>query len=230
MEKRIEKTKLTCERYTDVTYGLQGRMKMVKQEIEKRQEGNAGNGKTRKESELEEKVREEVARERRMRQTENRGTGKERDSTTAGDERSQQGEGESSGWRGRGREGEKARIEKEAEASEKLRKDEEKKGKEGKERKNKNWKVAFWNVAGLDEKDKDFWNNQKKWDVIVMQETWLEEKGWEMIKWKLPKGDRWRAQHATRKSKKGRAMGGMALGVRDNVEKTKEEDQEEKRR
>lgn len=40
-------------------------------------------------------------------------------------------------------------------------------------------RIAFWNVAGLGNKDKDFWKRINEWDVVVMLETWLEEKGWE---------------------------------------------------
>jgi len=37
--------------------------------------------------------------------------------------------------------------------------------------------VAFWNVAGLTNKDKEFWKQPKKWEVVVLMETWVEEKG-----------------------------------------------------
>ncbi|XP_029054555.2 eukaryotic translation initiation factor 3 subunit A-like [Osmia bicornis bicornis] len=52
---------------------------------------------------------------------------------------------------------------------------------------------------------------------IVLMETWLERKGWEKIEGGLPKGYRWEAQLAERKNKKGRAMGGMLMGVRENL-------------
>jgi len=77
----------------------------------------------------------------------------------------------------------------------------QKKGAEG-------WKVMFWNVAGLKKKDKDFWIGLKEWEVICLSETWVEEKGWERIKGKLPRGYIWRVQFAKKRSKKGRAMGG----------------------
>lgn len=49
----------------------------------------------------------------------------------------------------------------------------------------------FWNVAGLNKKDADFWKGLGKWDVIVLVETWLEEKGWRRIKNRLPEGYVW---------------------------------------
>lgn len=36
----------------------------------------------------------------------------------------------------------------------------------GKEDERKEWKIGFWNVAGLKNKDKDFWKGLT-WDVIV---------------------------------------------------------------
>lgn len=31
--------------------------------------------------------------------------------------------------------------------------------------------IVFWNVAGLKNKDREFWKGLEKWDVIVMMET-----------------------------------------------------------
>jgi hypothetical protein len=38
------------------------------------------------------------------------------------------------------------------------------------------WKIGFWNVVGLGNKDKEFWRNLRKWDVIMVMETWVREK------------------------------------------------------
>ncbi|KMQ93504.1 hypothetical protein RF55_6395 [Lasius niger] len=46
----------------------------------------------------------------------------------------------------------------------------------------------------------------------------VDSKGWEKIKGKLPKRYRWEVQYASRKSKKGRAMGGMIMGIRRGKE------------
>lgn len=32
------------------------------------------------------------------------------------------------------------------------------------------YKVTFWNVAGLKNKDEDFWKDLKEWDIMVMSE------------------------------------------------------------
>lgn len=37
-------------------------------------------------------------------------------------------------------------------------------------------KIAFWNVAGLRNKDREFWERIKQWDVMVFIETWIDEK------------------------------------------------------
>ena len=42
---------------------------------------------------------------------------------------------------------------------------------EGRKRKGGVCKVAFWNIAGAENKDKDFWKCVEEWDVIVMCET-----------------------------------------------------------
>lgn len=60
-------------------------------------------------------------------------------------------------------------------------------GERGREEQEEIWKVAFWNVAGVGNKDREFWQRIKRWDVIVMSETWLEEKVWEKLKDRLPK-------------------------------------------
>jgi len=48
-------------------------------------------------------------------------------------------------------------------------------------------------------------------------ETWVEEKGWEKVKGKLSNDYRWEMQWARRESKKGRAIGGMLMGVRKDM-------------
>ena len=49
------------------------------------------------------------------------------------------------------------------------------------------WKVAFWNVAGVKRKDDEFWRGLTEWDVIVMCETWVEQKEWEAVEGGCPK-------------------------------------------
>lgn len=49
----------------------------------------------------------------------------------------------------------------------------------------------------------------KEWNVIVMSETWVQKKGWERIRGRLPRGYIWEMQEAEKRNKKGRAMGGM---------------------
>lgn len=47
--------------------------------------------------------------------------------------------------------------------------------------------MCFWNMAGLRNKDKGFWREVLKWDVIVFMETWIEEKEWRKFRDGLPK-------------------------------------------
>jgi len=93
----------------------------------------------------------------------------------------------------------------------------------GGEKERRTWKIVFWNVAGLRNKDKDFWKGLSKWEVMVLTETWVEEKEWEGIERKLPKGYIWGTKWAKREYKKGRAKGGMIMGIRKEIiEKGKE--------
>lgn len=84
------------------------------------------------------------------------------------------------------------------------------KGKEG-------WKIAFWNVVGLGNKDKEFWKGLKEWDVMVLIETWVEEKGWNKIRRKLSEGYKWGMQGATKKGKRGRVVGGILMDIRSDL-------------
>ncbi|EZA53802.1 hypothetical protein X777_06866 [Ooceraea biroi] len=79
-------------------------------------------------------------------------------------------------------------------------------------------KMVFWNVAGMKKnKDKDFWKGLEEWDVIVLMETRIEEGVWNWLEMRLPKNYIWRRQAARRISKKGKAKGGMILGVRKEL-------------
>lgn len=100
------------------------------------------------------------------------------------------------------------------------RRDGEEEGEGGEEE--KEWRIGFWNVAGLRNKDEDFWTGLRKWEVIVLLETWMNEKGWRGIKGKLPRGYVWGLQWAEKKNRKGKAMGEMVMGIkREIVEKGK---------
>jgi len=37
--------------------------------------------------------------------------------------------------------------------------------------------VAFWNIAGLGNKDREFWGQIREWNVITMMEIWMDKKG-----------------------------------------------------
>lgn len=52
------------------------------------------------------------------------------------------------------------------------------------------WKVAFWNVARMGNKDKDFWRGLKEWDVMT-SEIWVNEKGWRKMRGRLSVGHEW---------------------------------------
>lgn len=76
-------------------------------------------------------------------------------------------------------------------------------------------------MAGLVSKNKEFWEKVRKWDIVIMSETWIEEKGWERVKERLPEGYTWKEQTARREHKKGRAKGGMLVGIREGIGREK---------
>jgi len=41
-------------------------------------------------------------------------------------------------------------------------------------------------VAGVGNKDRDFWKYIGNFDMVNLCETWIEEKGWEGIRGRLP--------------------------------------------
>lgn len=66
-------------------------------------------------------------------------------------------------------------------------------------------------------KNKEFWEKLKEWDVIILMETWVDEKGWRRVKETLSRAFRWEMQKATRKSKKERTIGGMVMGITNEL-------------
>lgn len=59
-----------------------------------------------------------------------------------------------------------------------------------------------------------------------MMEIWMDCKRWERMRGKLPKEYKWKAQMAKKRNRKGRAYGGMLVGVKRSV-MVEEEDEEE---
>ena len=87
-----------------------------------------------------------------------------------------------------------------------------------KEENSKRERLLFWNVAGLERKERDFWKYVEKFDFVEMTETWVDQKGWERLKGKLPKGFDWNCQAAKREKKRGRARGGIITGIKEGWE------------
>lgn len=61
---------------------------------------------------------------------------------------------------------------------------EKRKARETREKKRKNFKIGFWNIAGMLNKDKKFWDYIKGFDVVGLTETWVEERS-NGRKWKI---------------------------------------------
>ncbi len=77
--------------------------------------------------------------------------------------------------------------------------------------------IIAWNVAGVKNKDADFWKFIKEGDVVMLLETWLEEKEWKTWEGRLPPEFKWDRVNAERLKVKGRAAGGILMGVKKAV-------------
>ena len=95
----------------------------------------------------------------------------------------------------------------------------------GKNRKNRNRiiekvksrkKFLFWNVAGIFNKDTEFWDYVVEIDNVSLSETWVENKDIGYVKSVLPADFEWEIIEATKKHKKGRAAGGFIIGIKKN--------------
>ncbi|XP_024874051.1 trichohyalin-like [Temnothorax curvispinosus] len=101
------------------------------------------------------------------------------------------------------------------------------------EKRGKIFVAGFWNVAGLFNKDRQFWKHIENYDAIGLTETWVDEKQWEKLKDKLPDKFIWKSTAAKREKTKGRARGGIITGIRRGVkeeETTNEREDIQKRR
>ncbi|GLV46087.1 hypothetical protein CBL_05172 [Carabus blaptoides fortunei] len=83
--------------------------------------------------------------------------------------------------------------------------------------------ICFWNVAGIKNKDRDFWDMVNKHDILGFTETWSEEKEWDKWKKKLPNTFAWKSKHVSRVKKKGRAKGGIITGIKHHLQEIQTE-------
>ena len=73
--------------------------------------------------------------------------------------------------------------------------------------------AIVWNVAGLNNKDEEFWEEVKKHESIGLTETWVEKVSPKIEK-KWGEGHEWTVVKARREARKGRAKGGIVVGVK----------------
>lgn len=53
--------------------------------------------------------------------------------------------------------------------------------------------------------------------MVILMETWMEDKEWEKIRQRLLQGFEWKVQMTKREKRKGRAMGGILMGIRKDL-------------
>jgi hypothetical protein len=52
---------------------------------------------------------------------------------------------------------------------------------------NEQIRIVFWNVAGIKNKEDEFWKYLGEFDVVGLVETWVEAKGWERLERRMPR-------------------------------------------
>ncbi len=83
-------------------------------------------------------------------------------------------------------------------------------------------KILAWNVSGIKNKLSNFWEYIKKFEIVVLIETWVEGKEWKGWEKKLPKEYDWGRLDAQRIHVKGRAAGGILVGIRKELDMEKQ--------
>jgi hypothetical protein len=94
---------------------------------------------------------------------------------------------------------------------------------------NEQIRIVFWNVAGIKNKEDEFWKYLGEFDVVGLVETWVEAKGWERLERRMPREFVGKCQYAERESKKGRAKGGIIMGVKKGLEEENGSEAKEER-
>lgn len=64
-------------------------------------------------------------------------------------------------------------------------------------------------MAGIFNKDRDFWDYIESMDFVSLSETWVEERSWNALRVRLSEDFLWDFVAASRDHKKGRAKGGV---------------------
>jgi len=67
-------------------------------------------------------------------------------------------------------------------------------------------------VAGIGNKDREWWRYIIEFDFVSLSETWVDEKGWKIWKDKMPSSHTWECVFAVKCKNKGRAKGGFIIG------------------
>lgn len=78
--------------------------------------------------------------------------------------------------------------------------------------------MLSWNVAGINSIF-EAWTFLEKHDVLIFQETWIEEKNEKSLRKKLNGQYKWWMKSANRTESKGRAKGGQLIGIKKRIEK-----------
>ena len=74
----------------------------------------------------------------------------------------------------------------------------------------------------MERKTEDFWKYVTSFEFVGLTETWAGQKGWERMRETLPKRFTWSCQEARKEKRKGKARGGIIIGIREGWEEIEE--------
>ena len=77
-------------------------------------------------------------------------------------------------------------------------------------------RVIYWNVQGLKSTVEESRQYLNSFDIVLLSETWIEEKNFAKSQKQLPSGFKWIWTTATRDKHRGRPAGGLLVGIREH--------------
>lgn len=78
----------------------------------------------------------------------------------------------------------------------------------------RNRKLLLWNVTGIGRQDLEFLDFIESHDFVGLCKIWIDNKGWNEVKDRLPTSHEWICKYAEKKNVKGRACGSIIVGLR----------------
>lgn len=76
---------------------------------------------------------------------------------------------------------------------------------------------GFLECSGQGGKYKGFWLGLEDWDVIILVETWMEDRGWGKIRERLPRGFEWGGADGEKRGEERKGDEGNVNGNKEGI-------------